>query len=146
MKILKTLTAVMALLFTFGVAESAMAARGTIYSVHLNRNAMSDNNTSTTLNFSVVNQLGADLTITNGGDTGKKSMVSSATVTLNGETLAGPKDFGKKVFTIDHIVDLDDDNELKVKISPCKNCELTITIIGEQVARTGNVGVKPSGQ
>ena len=143
MKILKTLTAVMALLITFGVAESAMAAVGTIYGpVYLSRGNAPMNLNGTTESFSAVPGTIGELVITNGGDTGKVSRVSSATVTLNGNMILGPKDFSKKVGEIKVDVPLELINDLRVNIKSCNSCELIIRVDGELVFSGG----KPSGR
>ena len=144
MKILKTLTAVMALLITFSVAESAMAAVGTIYGpVYLSRGDKSSHLDDTVLTFSAPVPGTGVVFIINGGDSGKKSRVSSAKVEFNSNMIAGAKDFSKKVGTISIGVDLLADNEMKVNIKSCKGCELEIYVTGEMAATTG--GVKPSG-
>ncbi len=167
MKIFKTLTAVTALLITFGVAESAIAAVGTIYGpVYLNRGLSRGNSSShrggvstfstgtssdldgTVLNFTapVPGVDKGELVIINGGDSGEKSRISSATVTLNDDTIAGPNDFSKDVDTITRTVDLlagEDANELRVNIKSCMGCELAIYVMGELVYGGGG---KPSGR
>jgi hypothetical protein len=132
MKILKTLTAVMALLITFSLAETAMAEEGTIYGpVYLSRGDMSHHHGGTTLTFTAPVAGEGVVVITNGGDSGKKSRVSSAKIKFNGEKIASPRKFNKKVHEIRIDVDLLLDNEMKVKIKSCKRCELEIYVTGE---------------
>ena len=163
MKILKTLTAVMALLITFGVAESAMAAVGKIYGpVYLRMGKKSDHVKSTVLTFSAPVPGKGVVVIKNGGDSGKKSRVNSAKIKLNGKTIVKPSNFSNghhrkfdkkshkkhkrshRIHELKVDVDLLSDNEIKVKIKSCKRCELEIYVMGELATSTD--GVKPSGR
>jgi hypothetical protein len=97
-----------------------MAEEGTIYGpVYLSRGEMSHHHGGTTLTFTAPVVGEGVVVIKNGGDSGKKSRVSSAKIKFNGEKIARPRKFNKKVHEIRIDVDLLADNEMKVKIKSC---------------------------
>ncbi|WKZ33572.1 MAG: hypothetical protein QY316_03960 [Thermodesulfobacteriota bacterium] len=72
--------------------------------------------------------------VRNGGDAGRKSRVSSATIDLNGEGVAGRSDFNNTVESLDYDVVLLPDNNMAVRVNACNACELEITVLGEKPA------------
>jgi len=69
--------------------------------------------------------------IKNGGSVGEGARVSSAAVELNDAEVAHEFDFNRNVEELRYDVDLEEDNELEVKVRSCKGCELEITVLGE---------------
>lgn len=117
-----------------GVAEAEMT---TIYGpVYITKAKKDDSRhkDKTVLTFTAPVPGSGQIVIKNGGDGGKKSRAASAEVELNGEEVADEDDFNKNVTELTYDVTLLADNEMKVEVQSCKECEIQITVMGEKAA------------
>ena len=79
--------------------------------------------------FTVANPGPAQLHITNGGASGQYERVSSAVITLNGQTILSPDDFDQQAAMIDLVVQLQAVNTLTVELRSQPNSGLTLALI-----------------
>lgn len=73
------------------------------------------------------------IVVKNGGDSGKKARVASAEIELNGQEIADRSDFNKTEEVFEFEVDLLAQNDMEVEVKSCKECELEIVVMGEEV-------------
>ena len=124
-----------ALVFTVGMADAALAEMGTIYGpVYIVKNNHNGHEHDTKLKFQAPVPGDGVIVVKNGGDSGRKYRVSSATVELNEKTIVRHRDLNHEVDVIQRKVTLKDVNELEVRVESCKECELEITVMGEKPA------------
>ena len=127
--------AVLSSLLLFGALSAAEAEMVTIYGpVYITKAEHRHNehhNKETKLNFTAPTPGAGVIVVKNGGDSGKKSRVSSAEIELNGQDVAKEKDFKKNAEVLEYNVTLQAENELEVKVESCKECEIEISVKGE---------------
>ncbi len=122
--------AVLSSLLLFGVVSAAEAEMSTIYGpVYITKGE--HHNKETKLNFTAPVPGSGIIVVKNGGDSGKKSRVSSAEIELNGQDVAKEKDFNKKTEVMEFNVTLQAENEMEIKVESCKECEIEISVKGE---------------
>jgi len=135
MKRFKTL-AVLSSLFVFaaaGAAQAEMAAiYGPVYITKSNHEHHEKKEGESTLKFTAPVPGNGVIIIKNGGDSGKRSRVSTAKIELNNVEVAKEKDFNRNVDSLQFNVALQADNEMEVEVEDCRNCELEVTVLGEQ--------------
>ncbi len=138
MKMLRGFVILLSLMFVLGVMKAAQADMTAIYGPVYITKATSeggkdkDKKKETKLTFTASVPGEGILIIKNGGDAGKKHRVSSAEIKLNGKEIVDEKDFNKNVDTLQYNVQLLSTNELEVEVKSCKECELELTVMGEQ--------------
>lgn len=124
-----------ALVFTFGMVDAALAEMGAIYGpVYIVKNNHNGHEHDTKLKFQAPVAGDGIIVVKNGGDSGRKYRVSSATVELNEHTVVRHRDLNHEVDVIRRNVTLKGENELEVRVESCKECELEITVMGEKPA------------
>lgn len=138
MKRLKVLT-VLSSLLVFAAVGAAQAEMTTIYgpvyvtkSKHEHHENHAKTEHETKLKFTAPVPGNGIIVIKNGGDTGRRSRVSSAKIKLNGVRVAKEKDFSKRAETLQYDVVLQAENEMEVEVESCKRCEMEVTVLGEQ--------------
>ncbi|MBI1910843.1 MAG: hypothetical protein HYS21_02460 [Deltaproteobacteria bacterium] len=136
MKRFKSLV-ILASLCTFAAVGAVQAEMAAIYGpVYISKTKNDGHKKEAKLNFTAPVPGKGVLIVKNGGDSGKHSRVASAEVELNGEDIAKERDFNKNVQTLNYDVTLLADNEMEVKVKSCKECEIEITVMGEQALPT----------
>ena len=139
MKRLKVL-AVLSSLFVFAAAGVANAEMTTIYGpVYVTKSKHEHHEkqeSDSKLKFTAPVPGNGVIVVKNGGDTGKRSRVSSAKIELNGVEVAKERDFKKTAETLEYNVVLQAENEMEVEVESCKTCEIEVTVLGEQALPT----------
>ncbi len=124
-------------LFLFGAPAIAGAelvtVYGPVYVAKTNKDARSGTKAAKFVFTAPVPGSGKVI-VKNGGDSGRKSRVSSATIDLNDAGVAGRSDFNNTVESLEYDVELLSENNMEVRVNACNSCELEITVLGEKPA------------
>lgn len=131
MKSLKVLLAATTFMFLVS-ATLAEAEMGVIYGpVYVSKAKESHHDKETKFKFAAPVAGKGVVVVKNGGDSGEKARVSAAKVELNDKKILRERDFNKNVGELRVDVELNDSNELEVEVKSCKECEISITVLGE---------------